>query len=199
VPPGTEGRTGWVGWPLPGVEVRVKSDDGSRHARPPTGVLETRGHNVLMGYWRRPAADATAFTPDGWFISGDIAEIDAEGCVRLLGRTGDLIISGGLNVYPSEVERVLDAIPGVAQSAVFGVPHPDFGEAVVAAIETDRPLEEADVIAAARKRLAPYKAPKRVIALAELPRNRMGKTLKAELRAAYRTLFENTSETGKDA
>lgn len=190
IPPGTTDRTGWVGWPLPGVEVRVLRDDKSR-AADGIGVLETRGHNVFSGYWRNAAADAEAFTSDGWFNTGDIAEIDAAGCIRLLGREKDLIISGGLNVYPKEVETVLDTLPGIETSAVFGVPHPDFGEAVVAAVEV-RPgaeIDERSLIAASRECLAAYKCPKRILQVAEIPRNRMGKVDKKVLREEWRKLF----------
>jgi len=190
VPPATRARAGWVGWPLEGVEVRVAGGDGARSSRQSVGILETRGHNVFAGYWRRPDADAEAFTDDGWFITGDIAEIDAEGCVRLLGREKDLVISGGLNVYPKEVEIALDSLPAISESAVFGVPHPDLGEGVVAVVETeDGRCDEERVIAALRKTLAGYKTPKRVIA-GELPRNHMGKVLKTRLRETYRDLFQ---------
>ncbi len=190
VPPGTIDRTGWVGWPLPGVEVRVLRDDKS-HADLGIGILETRGHNVFRGYWRNATADAEAFTESGWFNTGDIAEIDSHGCIRLLGREKDLIISGGLNVYPKEIETVLDTLPGVETSAVFGVPHPDFGEAVVAAVETKagEELDEPALIAASRERLAAYKCPKRVIAVPEIPRNRMGKVDKKVLRQDWKGLF----------
>ncbi|MDB5841092.1 MAG: malonyl-CoA synthase [Herminiimonas sp.] len=191
VPDSAGDRTGWVGWPLPGVEVRVAAPDGTRAQRSATGALETRGHNVFSGYWKRPEADREAFTPDGWFVTGDVAEIDGTGCVRLLDRSKDLIISGGLNVYPREVESVLDTLSGIAQSAVFGAPHPDFGEAVAAVVEleTGAGFDEAAAIAAAKTRLAAYKVPKRILAVNEIPRNRMGKVLKAELRANYRSLF----------
>ena len=190
IPPGTKGRAGWVGWPLPGVEVRLRHDDGSRSARG-IGVLETRGHNVFRGYWRNPEADALALLEGGWFDQGDIAEVDAEGCIRLLGREKDLIISGGLNVYPKEVETVLDTLAGIETSAVFGVPHPDFGEAVVAAVElkVGHVLDEAAAVAGARAQLAAYKTPKRILAVAEIPRNRMGKVDKKVLREEWKGLF----------
>jgi malonyl-CoA/methylmalonyl-CoA synthetase len=184
-------RTGWVGWPLDGVAVRVATADGTRASLAATGVLETRGHNVFAGYLNQPGADRDAFTEDGWFITGDVAEIDGTGCVRLLDRARDLVITGGLNVYPREVEIVLDGLPGIAQAAVFGVPHEDFGEAVVAAVELapGARFDEALAIAAARASLAAYKTPKRIIAVPEIPRNGMGKVLKAELRAQFGTLF----------
>ncbi len=190
VPPGTDDRTGCVGWPLPGIELRLIQAEGRRAERG-IGVLETRGHNVFSGYWRNPAADLEAFVDGGWFNTGDIAEIDAIGCVRLLGREKELIITGGLNVYPKEVESVLDTLPGIETSAVFGVPHPDFGEAVVAAIETraGAVFDETAAIGAARVRLAAYKAPKRIVAVAEIPRNRMGKVDKKVLREAWKGMF----------
>jgi malonyl-CoA/methylmalonyl-CoA synthetase len=191
LPAASRERLGWVGWPLAGVEIRVACSDGTRAARAAIGELETRGHNVFRGYWRRPDADREAFTRDGWFVTGDIAEIDAHGCVRLLGRARDLIISGGLNVYPREVEIAIDALPGVAESAVFGVPHPDFGEAGVAALRLDSGaiFDEERAMAALRTQLAGYKVPKRLFTLDELPRNGNGKVLKAQLRESFRDLF----------
>ncbi len=195
VPPHETHRTGWVGWPLPGIELRLLQDDQTRLARG-IGVLETRGHNVFRGYWRNPSADVEAFANSEvagrpWFNTGDIAEIDDEGCVRLLGREKDLIITGGLNVYPKEIETVLDTLPSVGTSAVFGVAHPDFGEAVVAVIETKpgSTFDEPALIAAARGKLAAYKAPKRILAIPEIPRNRMGKVDKKILREEWKGLF----------
>jgi malonyl-CoA/methylmalonyl-CoA synthetase len=191
VPAEISDRSGWVGWALPGVEIRVAREDGSHADREVVGGLETRGHNVFSGYWHCPEADTAAFTPDGWFITGDIAEIDRSGCVRLLGRSKDLIISGGLNVYPREVEDVLDSLTGSFKSAVFGVPHPDFGEAVVAVLEfgPGADFDELSFLRLLRQRLAPYKVPKRILPVAVIPRNRMGKVLKNELRKAHHGLF----------
>jgi malonyl-CoA/methylmalonyl-CoA synthetase len=191
VPADISDRSGWVGWALPGVEIRVAREDGSHADTEAVGGLETRGHNVFSGYWRRPEANADACTSDGWFITGDIAEIDRTGCVRLLGRSKDLIISGGLNVYPREIEDVLDGLIGDSKSAVFGVPHPDFGEAVVAVLELGpgAQFDEISLLRAARQRLAPYKVPKRILPVAAIPRNRMGKVLKNELREAHHELF----------
>ncbi|HYC37204.1 MAG TPA: AMP-binding protein [Usitatibacter sp.] len=190
LPAASPERLGWVGWALPGVQIRVATTEGARAARG-IGVLETRGHNVFRGYWRRPDADREAFTEDGWFVTGDIAEIDASGCVRLLGRARDLIISGGLNIYPREVEIALDALPEVAESAVFGVPHPDFGEAGVAALRLHpgAQWQEQRAIESLRAQLAGYKVPKRLLPMADLPRNGNGKVLKAQLRESYRDLF----------
>ena len=188
VPPGTPGRQGWVGWPLPGVRVRVANEDG-RFESAATGVLETRGHNVFAGYWNRP--EERAFTEDGWFVTGDVAEIDGQGCIRILGRETDVVISGGLNVYPKEVEDVLDRSDGVAGSAVFGVPHPDFGEAVAAVVETaaPEPFDESACIGYLKTELASYKVPKRIIAVESIPRNELGKVAKAALREEYGDLF----------
>lgn len=190
IPAGTKGRTGFVGWALPGVEIRVRQADGRVADRDAVGGLETRGHNVFSGYWNRPDANAEAFTADGWFITGDIAEIDATGCVRLLGRSKDLVITGGLNVYPKEVEDALGALLAGGESAVFGVAHPDFGEGVVAVVE-GAPVDEPALIAALRHTLAAYKVPKRILPVSHIPRNRMGKVLKADLRAAHADLFTN--------
>jgi malonyl-CoA/methylmalonyl-CoA synthetase len=194
VPPSEHTRSGWVGWPLPGIEIRVEREAGELAKVDATGMLQTRGHNVFAGYWNRPDADAEAFTSDGWFITGDLAHVDHTGCVRLLGRAKDLVITGGLNVYPAEVERALDAIDGIAESAVFGAPHPDLGEAVAAVVELESGgrFDEAQAIAALRSRLAPYKIPKRILAVEGIPRNRLGKVLKSELRSAYADLFTHT-------
>ncbi len=194
VPAGTNDRTGWVGWPLPGIELRLVQAGGAR-ASTGIGVLETRGHNVFRGYWRNPAADAEAFSADGWFNTGDIAEIDAKGCVRLLGREKDLIITGGLNVYPKEVETVLDTMAPIETSAVFGVPHPDFGEAVVAVFEPNVTVDydENILITAARECLAAYKVPKRIFSIPAIPRNQMGKVDKKALREEWRDLFVQKS------
>ncbi len=188
VPPGTARRRGWVGWPLPGVQVRVANENG-RFESAATGVLETRGHNVFAGYWNRP--EERAFTGDGWFVTGDVAEIDDQGCIRILGRETDVVISGGLNVYPKEVEDALDRSEGIAGSAVFGVPHPDFGEAVVAVAETatPEPFDESACIGYLKTELASYKVPKRIIAVESIPRNELGKVAKAALREAYGDLF----------
>jgi malonyl-CoA/methylmalonyl-CoA synthetase len=190
VPPNTKNRSGWVGWPLPGVQVRVATPDGPRSSG--VGSVQTRGPNVFSGYWRDPAATAEAFTADGWFITGDVGEIDDSGCLRLLGRDKDIIISGGLNVYPAEVEDALRRIPGLKDVAVFGVPHPDFGEAVVAAVEQSGALffDQAAAVHELRSRLAPYKLPKQIVVVEEIPRNSLGKIVKARLKERFRALFE---------
>lgn len=183
-------RAGTVGMPLLGVAVRVTGPDGAPVAVGEAGAIEVRGPNVFQGYWRMPAVTAAEFR-DGWFVTGDLGAFDREGYLSILGRAKDLVISGGLNVYPVEVEAALDALPGVAASAVVGVPHRDFGEAVVACVVAapGAVVEEAVVRAALRDRLAGFKVPKRVMVVAELPRNAMGKVQKAELRRVYAGLF----------
>ncbi|HEY8572388.1 AMP-binding protein [Phenylobacterium sp.] len=168
---------GSVGYPLPGVELRV--GDGE--------VIQIRGPSVFSGYWRNPQKTAEEFTADGFFITGDVGRQDPDGRVWISGRAKDLIISGGYNVYPKEVELVLDELPGVTESAVIGVPHPDFGEGVVAVVTGHG--DEAALIAQARRQLAAYKAPKRVLFVDELPRNAMGKVQKNLLRERYGGLF----------
>jgi malonyl-CoA/methylmalonyl-CoA synthetase len=182
-------RAGTVGMPLPGVEVRITGANG---VVPPgeAGSIEVRGPNVFQGYWRLPEKTAEEFR-DGWFVTGDLGAFDAEGYLSILGRAKDLVITGGLNVYPAEVEAALDDLDGVVASAVIGVPHPDFGEGVVACLvaATGAVLREEAVRAALREKLAAFKIPKRVLVLDELPRNAMGKVQKAELRRAYAGLF----------
>ena len=185
-----ERRGGTVGQPLPGVEVRVVDEADAPVAAGVTGHIQVRGPNVMLGYWRQPEKTREEFTADGFFRTGDLGLFDDRGYLSIVGRAKDMVISGGYNVYPREVELILNELPGVRESAVFGVPHPDFGEAVVAALVTapgsDRPSEAA-VIAHVKGRLANYKVPKRVVFVQELPRNTMGKVLKAELRSAYGT------------
>jgi malonyl-CoA/methylmalonyl-CoA synthetase len=177
-------RPGTVGPPLPGVEVRVCDEAGRVLGPGETGVLEVRGPNVFKGYWRMPERTREEFRKDGFFVTGDIARIDPDGYVAIVGRSKDLIISGGLNVYPKEVESVIDRLPGVVESAVVGVPDPDFGEAVVAVVvpEKGAAIDAAGVIAAARGQLAGFKVPKRVVLADALPRNSMGKVQKNLLR-----------------
>ena len=184
---------GSVGPPLPGVEVRVvNAEAGKVEMTPETiGTLEIKGPNVFAGYWRAPEKTAQEFTPDGWFKTGDLGRIDSDGYVHIVGRVKDLVISGGYNVYPKEVESELDAIPGVLESAVFGVPHPDFGEGVTAAVvlQPGARLTEAGILEAVRSRLARYKLPKRILLMSELPRNTMGKVQKNVLRATNDSLY----------
>jgi malonyl-CoA/methylmalonyl-CoA synthetase len=182
---------GTVGFPLPGVELRVANPEtGAILGREEIGMIEVRGPNVFKGYWRMPDKTKAEFREDGFFVTGDLGKIDARGYVHIAGRGKDLVISGGYNVYPKEVESEIDAIEGVAESAVMGVPHPDFGEGVVAvAVKTKAELTEADVLEALKKRLANYKLPKRVLFIESLPRNTMGKVQKNLLRETYRDLF----------
>jgi malonyl-CoA/methylmalonyl-CoA synthetase len=183
-------RAGTVGLPLPRVEARIAGEGGQILPVGETGVLEVRGPNVFKGYWQMPEKTREEFRDD-FFITGDVAKIDADGYVTIVGRSKDLIISGGLNVYPKEVESVIDRLPGVVESAVVGLPHPDFGEGVAAVIvrEPTATLAEADVIAATKAELAGFKVPKKVVFVDGLPRNSMGKVQKNLLRDAYRETF----------
>jgi malonyl-CoA/methylmalonyl-CoA synthetase len=173
---------GSVGFPLPGVELRIGGGEE-------TGVIQIRGPSVFSAYWRMPEKTAEEFTADGFFITGDVGRVDPDGRVWISGRAKDLIISGGYNVYPKEVELVLDELAGVTESAVIGVPHLDLGEGVAAICIGEG--DEAAIIAAARQQLAAYKVPKRVIFVADLPRNAMGKVQKNVLRQTYAALFQN--------
>jgi len=176
---------GTVGYPLPGVEIRVVGDDGRQLPDGEVGSLEVRGPNVFAGYWRMPEKTAAEFRPDGFFVTGDLARRFPDGRIELVGRSKDLIISGGLNVYPKEVELALDRLEGIAESAVVGVPHPDFGEAVVAAVVRapgGEGLTEEQVRTRLRSDLAGYKVPKRIAFVDALPRNAMGKVQKNLLR-----------------
>jgi malonyl-CoA/methylmalonyl-CoA synthetase len=185
---------GSVGLPLPGVEIRiVNPETGGVLAAEETGMIEVRGPNVFTGYWRMPEKTKSEFREDGFFITGDLGKIDAQGYVHIAGRGKDLVISGGFNVYPKEVESEIDALDGVFESAVIGVPHPDFGEGVVAAVVKTEgsALDEAVILDALKKRLANYKLPKRVLFVEELPRNTMGKVQKAVLRETCKDLFSS--------
>ena len=186
-----ERLAGSVGFALPGVELRVAAADGSELPRGEPGVLEIRGPNVFKGYWRMPQKTAEEFRADGYFVTGDVATLDATGRVAIVGRAKDLVISGGFNIYPKEIELEIDALPGVVESAVIGVPHPDFGEGVVAVVarREGATLTEAEVLAALRDRLARFKQPKRVFFVDDLPRNAMGKVQKARLREHYAATF----------
>lgn len=182
---------GSVGPALPGISVRVVTENGVLAKTGEPGVLEMKGPNMFSGYWRNPEKTAEDHTADGYFISGDIATEDEAGYIRIVGRAKDLIISGGYNVYPKEVELVIDAIEGVTESAVIGVPHPDFGEGVVAivACEPGSSITADDVAAVVKGELAAFKRPKTAIIVDELPRNAMGKVQKAELRKLHQDLF----------
>lgn len=182
-------RAGTVGFPLPGVELRVMNGE-TESARGEIGTLEVRGPNVFKGYWQMPEKTAEELRPDGWFITGDLGVIDADGYVSIVGRGKDLIITGGFNVYPKEIEALIDDIPGVLESAVIGVPHPDFGEAVVAVVvKSDPGLTLDGITAVTGSNLARFKQPKTILFLPELPRNTMGKVQKKALRETYAGLF----------
>jgi malonyl-CoA/methylmalonyl-CoA synthetase len=180
-------RAGTVGRALPGVSVRIDAKPGE------IGGIEVRGPNVFKGYWRMPEKTAEEFTADGWFKTGDVGQMDGDGVVTLVGRSKDLIISGGYNVYPAEIESILNEQAGVAESAVVAAPHADFGEAVVAVVvpRSGAVLSEAELIAALKASIANFKVPKRVFIEADLPRNAMGKVQKAALRERFKHLFVN--------
>ncbi|HZW58949.1 MAG TPA: malonyl-CoA synthase [Woeseiaceae bacterium] len=186
-----ERRPGTVGPPLPGVEVRVVDHAGDIVSPGAIGHLQVRGPNVFIGYWRMPQKTREDFTEDGFFNTGDMAKIDSDGYVSIAGRAKDVVITGGLNVYPKEIELLIDDLPGVKESAVIGVPHADFGEGVVAVVVAadNADLDEQTVIAACREALADFKLPKRVVFADELPRNTMAKVQKNALRERFRDLL----------
>jgi malonyl-CoA/methylmalonyl-CoA synthetase len=184
-------RGGTVGFALPGVGVRVRNEAGQDLPVGEIGGIEVRGPNVFKGYWRMPEKTREEFTADGWFKTGDVGLIDPQGYVTIVGRSKDLIISGGYNVYPAEIEGYINEMPGVAESALVGVPHPDFGEVGVAVV-TAKPgaaLQAEQIIATLKARLANFKIPKHCVVVGELPRNTMGKVQKNLLRDQYKTLF----------
>jgi malonyl-CoA/methylmalonyl-CoA synthetase len=187
---------GTVGFPLPGVDLRVTDPEtGQKVADGDTGMIEVRGPNVFKGYWRMPEKTASEFRTDGFFITGDLGKIDAEGYVHIVGRGKDLVISGGYNIYPKEVESEIDRFPDVVESAVIGVPHPDFGEGVTAVVvrRQNAVLDEKAILDGLKDRLARYKQPKRIVFVDDLPRNTMGKVQKNVLRDTYGDLY--TRET----
>jgi malonyl-CoA/methylmalonyl-CoA synthetase len=183
---------GAVGHALPGVTLRVTDPETGKELAPETiGMIEVKGPNVFKGYWRMPEKTRAEFRDDGFFITGDLGKIDANGYVHILGRGKDLVISGGFNVYPKEIESEIDAMPGVIESAVIGVPHADFGEGVTAVVVCDKSarIDETSVLNALDGRLAKFKMPKRVIVVDELPRNAMGKVQKNILRDTYAKIY----------
>ena len=190
-PYGGPRRPGTVGFALPGVDVRIVAEGGQEASPNQPGLLQLKGPNLFSGYWRNPEKTAEEHTADGYFISGDVARRGEDGFISIVGRDKDLIISGAFNVYPKEVELVIDALPGIAEAAVIGVPHPDFGEGVVAVVvaKPGATVDPADIRAATSRELAAFKRPKAVIVVGELPRNAMGKVQKALLRTEYRHLF----------
>ena len=186
-----ERRAGTVGRPLPGVQLRIHDDKGQPCRSGDIGGIEVKGPNVFKGYWRMPEKTAEEFTPDLWFKTGDVGKVDEHGVVTIVGRSKDLVISGGYNVYPAEVEGVLNEQPGVAESAVVGVPHPDCGEGVIAVVvpKPGAALDGEALVAALKGRIANFKVPKRVFIEPELPRNQMGKVQKNLLRDRHKALF----------
>jgi malonyl-CoA/methylmalonyl-CoA synthetase len=186
-----ERRGGTVGFPLPGVQLRVRGDDGQDVPTGEIGGIQVKGPGVFRGYWRMPEKTKEEFTADGFFKTGDVGRIDERGYVTIVGRSKDLIISGGYNVYPAEIEGYLNDMPGVAESAVVGVPHPDFGEVGVAIVipKPGADLDSDQLIATLKSQLANFKITKRCFVVRELPRNTMGKVQKNLLRDEHRLLF----------
>jgi malonyl-CoA/methylmalonyl-CoA synthetase len=185
-----ERRAGTVGFPLPGVELRLTDGDAGVAAGD-IGQIEVRGPNVFKGYWQMPEKTAEELRPDGFFQTGDLGRLDSDGYLQIVGRLKDLIISGGFNVYPKEVELLLDDVPGVQESAVIGLPHPDFGEAVFAVLvpKAGTDLNADAVLSGIGERLARFKQPKAAVVVADLPRNTMGKVQKNVLRQTYAGWF----------
>jgi malonyl-CoA/methylmalonyl-CoA synthetase len=185
-------RAGTVGFPLPGVDIRItEAESGAELGDGKIGILEVRGPNVFEGYWRMPEKTAEEFRQDGYFITGDLARIDDQGYVVIVGRDKDLIISGGYNVYPKEIELEIDELPGIVESAVIGLPHSDFGEGVTAMVvaETGSETNEQDIVNQISGRLARYKQPRRIFFVDQLPRNSMGKVQKNLLRDKYKDTY----------
>ena len=189
-----ERRAGTVGHVLPGMQLRVRDDKGHACGVGEVGGIEVKGPRVFKGYWRMPEKTAEELTDDLWFKTGDVGKLDERGVVTIVGRSKDLIISGGYNVYPAEIEACLNEQPGVAESAVVGVPHADFGEAVIAVVvpQAGAAVDAAALIATLKGRIANFKVPKQVFVEAELPRNQMGKVQKNLLREQHKGLFVNT-------
>ncbi|MFZ2296557.1 MAG: malonyl-CoA synthase [Polaromonas sp.] len=188
---GGERRGGTVGFALPGVSLRVQSEEGKPLPVGEIGGIQVKGPNVFKGYWRMPEKTAEEFTADGYFKTGDVGTIDERGYITIVGRSKDLIISGGYNVYPAEIEGYINEMPGVAESALVGVPHPDFGEAGVAVVipKPGITLDADRIVAELKSKLANFKIPKQCFLVSELPRNTMGKVQKNLLRDQYKALF----------
>ncbi|MFT4012800.1 MAG: malonyl-CoA synthase [Paracoccus sp. (in: a-proteobacteria)] len=188
---------GTVGFPLPGVEVKITDPEtGAELPRGEIGMIEVRGPNVFSGYWQMPEKTAAELRENGFFITGDLGRFDDQGYLHIVGRGKDLIITGGYNVYPKEIETEIDALPGVTESAVIGLPHRDFGEGVTAVVVGAAPPSEAEVLAALESRLARFKLPKRVLFIEDLPRNTMGKVQKNLLRDRFAGLYDEGSAPG---
>ena len=188
---GAERRGGTVGFALPGVSLRVQGDDGQPLPAGEIGGIQVKGPNVVKGYWRMPEKTKEEFTADGYFKTGDVGKIDERGYIIIVGRSKDLIISGGYNVYPAEIEGYINDMPGVAESALVGVPHPDFGEVGVAVViaKPGAALEGGQIVGELKSKLANFKIPKQCFVVSELPRNTMGKVQKNLLREQYKGLF----------
>lgn len=187
-------RAGTVGFPLPGVELKITNPEtGTSLPRGDIGQIEVRGPNVFQGYWQMPEKTAAELREDGFFITGDLGMIDEDGYVHIVGRNKDLIISGGYNIYPKEIELVLDEQSGVLESAVIGVPHPDFGETVLGIIvpETGTSPDLESIMTSVQGQLARFKHPRKLVVVDELPRNTMGKVQKNILRDSYKDMFSD--------
>jgi malonyl-CoA/methylmalonyl-CoA synthetase len=185
-------RAGTVGFPLPGVELLVTDPvTGAPIPKGEIGVLEVRGANVFAGYWKMPEKTAEELRDNGFFITGDLGRVDEDGYIHIVGRQKDLIISGGYNIYPKEIELLIDDLAGVVESAVIGVPHPDFGEAVVAVIvaQDGADITAQDILTGIKENLARFKHPKHIAFVKALPRNAMGKVQKKALREEYDKAF----------
>jgi malonyl-CoA/methylmalonyl-CoA synthetase len=193
-PYGGERVPGSVGFPLPDVELRIADAETGVVLESGVGVIEVRGPNVFKGYWRRPEKTAEDFRSDGFFVTGDLGYRDDRGYVFIVGREKDLIISGGLNIYPAEIETVLDGLPAVSESAVIGVPHADLGEAVVAVVtlRAEAPASESEIVTQLADQLARFKQPRRILFVDALPRNTMAKIQKKELRERFSNLFASS-------
>jgi malonyl-CoA/methylmalonyl-CoA synthetase len=191
-----ERRPGSVGPALPGITLRIVDDNGAALPADEIGHLQVQGPNVFASYWEMSSASAKEFTADGYFRTGDLAAVAADGYITIAGRSKDMIISGGLNIYPRELEQAIDALPTVAESAVIGVPHADFGEAVVAIVVPSgcNDVSTAEITAALRTQLAAFKLPKAVISVSELPRNSLGKIQKTKLREAHAQALEAAAQ-----
>ncbi|RLQ88478.1 malonate--CoA ligase [Notoacmeibacter ruber] len=188
-----ERRAGTVGFPLPGVDLRIADpDSGATLEDGQIGMIEVKGPNVFKGYWQMPDKTASEFREDGFFITGDLGQIDADGYVSIVGRGKDLVITGGYNVYPKEIELIIDEVDGVVESAVIGVPHPDFGEGVVGVVVARDGLDEDEVMTALEGKMARFKQPKRVVFVEELPRNTMGKVQKNILRETFGNILSDS-------
>jgi malonyl-CoA/methylmalonyl-CoA synthetase len=187
----SERRGGTVGFPLPGVKLRVQNDAGKNLPVGEIGNIQVKGPNVFQAYWRMPEKTKEEFTADGYFKTGDVGKFDERGYVVIVGRSKDLIISGGYNVYPAEIEGYINEMPGVAESALVGVPHPDFGEVGVAVViaKPGAQLNADQIIASLKSQLANFKIPKKCFVVQELPRNTMGKVQKNLLRDQHKNLF----------